>query len=115
MCRHKYSIPSQDYYSHIKSGTSVNIPPDLKNDVLSIFSTLPEIFAFHKRYTFPYKFLNQLSLWGLGGALKGGLLLIAPWMLRTLSLKCLTATCCMHAALSYLSWRHVIGRRMQML
>lgn len=37
----------QDYYNHIKSE---NVPPKLKIDLLSIFSTLPEIFAFHKQY-----------------------------------------------------------------
>lgn len=40
----------QDYYNHIKSGNSENVPPKLKIDLLSIFSTLPEIFAFHKQY-----------------------------------------------------------------
>ena len=44
----------QDYYLHIRLASTEVASQQLKNDVLTIFSTLPEIFSFHKKWDILY-------------------------------------------------------------
>ncbi|XP_064404657.1 kalirin-like [Halichondria panicea] len=45
-------VTFEDYLNHIRAG-GPNVPPTLKTDILSIFSTLPEIYSFHREILLP--------------------------------------------------------------